>query len=140
MPSVFTKIIQGELPGRLVWKDEQCVAMLTINPLKPGHTLVVPRQEVDHWIDVPPDLSRHLFDVAQTIGKAQQAAFKPAKIGLVIVGLEVRHAHLHVVPIDQMRDLDFANAQKNPDPKALDAAAEKLRAALKAMGQKQVAA
>lgn len=140
MPSVFSKIIQGELPGRFVWKDERCVGLLTINPLKPGHTLVIPRQEIDHWIDVPAELSRHVFDVAQTIGKAQQAAFKPTKVGLVIVGLEVRHSHVHVVPIDDVRDLDFAHAQKNPDPKALDAAAEKLRAALKAMGRREAAA
>ena len=134
MASVFTKILEGSIPGRFVWKDERCFAILTINPIRPGHALVIPRDELDHWLDVPADLQHHLIDVAQTIGKAQMQAFHPTKVGLTIVGLEVRHVHLHVIPIDAISDMDFARADKSPKPDALDAAANKLRAALKALG------
>jgi histidine triad (HIT) family protein len=134
MASVFTKIIDGELPGRFVWRDERAVAFLTINPLRPGHTLVVPRAEVDHWLDLDPDLVAHLMAVAQSVGKAIQRAFKPTKVGLMIAGLEVPHTHLHVVPIHELRDLDFANQDKNPKPADLDRAAEAIRTALRELG------
>ncbi len=139
MPSVFTKILDGAIPGRFLWKDEHCFSILTVNPIQPGHCLVIPRTELDHWLDVPAELARHLFDVAQTIGKAQMQAFQPVKVGLSIVGLEVRHVHLHLIPIREARHMDFANAEKSPAPAALDDAAAKLRAALRAMGCKQVA-
>ena len=71
MPSLFTRIIDGEIPGRFVWKDDHCVAFLTIEPMRPGHTLVVPRKEVDHWIDLDSELSAHIFEVARVIGRAQ---------------------------------------------------------------------
>jgi histidine triad (HIT) family protein len=134
LASVFTRIIRGDLPGRFVWRDERCVAFLTISPLKPGHTLVVPRQEVEHWIDLEPGLAQHLFAVAQSVGKGIQHAFRPTKVGLVIVGLEVPHVHLHVSPIDRLSDLDFAHANLSPDPAEMDRAAEKLRAALRELG------
>jgi histidine triad (HIT) family protein len=137
--SVFTRIIRGELPGRFVWRDERAVAFLTIEPLRPGHTLVVPVQEVDHWIDLEPGLASHLVQVAQTIGKAQQRAFRPRRIGLAIVGIEVPHVHLHTVPLDAIGDLDFSRADKRAKPEALDAAAEKLRAELRALGRAEVA-
>ena len=134
MASVFTRIIRGDLPGRFVWRDERCVAFLTLAPLKPGHTLVVPRQEVDHWLDLEAGLAQHLFAVAQSVGKGIQRAFRPTKVGLVIVGLEVPHVHLHVSPIDRLSDLDFANANPSPNPADMDRAAEKLRASLRELG------
>jgi len=134
MPTLFTRILRGELPARFVWRDERCAAFLSINPLRPGHVLVVPRDEVDHWLDLPAGLRDHLFGVAQTIGRALQEEWKPEKVGLVIVGLEVRHAHLHVVPIWGIDDLDFAQAEKNPAPAALDEAAGRVRAALRRLG------
>lgn len=134
MPTIFTRIIDGELPGRFVWRDERCVAFLSINPLQHGHTLVVPVDEVDHWIDLDPDLNTHLMRVSQIIGEAQMAAFSPVRIGLMIAGLEVPHVHLHVVPIRGMRDLDFANAASNPDPAGLDTAAEAIVAELRRAG------
>ncbi len=134
MPTIFTRIIDGELPGRFVWRDEDCVAFLSINPLQPGHTLVVPRLEVDHWIDLPEELNAHLMRVAHTIGAAQMSAFTPNRIGLIIAGLEVPHVHLHVVPIQREADLSFANADVDPDPESLDAAAGRLRSALVAAG------
>lgn len=134
MATIFTKIIDGELPGRFVWRDPSCVGFLSIQPLRPGHTLVVPRVEVDHWLDLEPELSRHLMGVAQSIGKGIQAGFKPTKVGLMIAGLEVRHVHLHLVPIQAVHDLDFANQDPNPKPADLDRAVETIRASLRSLG------
>ena len=139
MASIFTRIIRGELPGRFVWKDEKAVAFLTIAPIRKGHTLVVPREEIDHWLDLPPELARHLTDVAQSVGKGIQQAFQPVKVGMTIAGLEVPHVHLHLLPIWDLQDLNFANQQKDPDPAELDDAAEKIRAALRELGYPQVA-
>jgi len=139
MPTIFTRIIEGELPGRFVWRDDVCVAFLSIAPLRPGHTLVVPRAEVDHWIDLDPDVNAHLMRVAQEIAVAQQRAFSPERVGLIIAGLEVPHVHLHVVPIDDMADLNFANADPSAGDDGLAAAAEQIRDALRAAGATSVA-
>ncbi len=139
MATLFTRIIDGEIPGRFVWRDDRCVAFLSIHPLRPGHTLVVSRAEVDHWLDLQPDLAAHLMTVAQSIGKAVQRAFKPVKVGLMIAGLEVPHVHLHVVPIDGLHDLDFSRQDLNARAEDLDRAAESVRAALRTLGFKQVA-
>jgi histidine triad (HIT) family protein len=130
MATIFTRIINGELPGRFVHRDESCVAFLSIAPLRPGHTLVVPIEEIDHWIDAPSSLNAHLLQVAQQIGEAQQRVFSPTKVALVIAGLEVPHLHLHVVPMRTEADLHFANADPTPDPAELDKAAANLREAL----------
>lgn len=138
MATLFTRIIDGELPGRFVWKDSRCVAILTIAPLRPGHTLVIPREPVDHWIDLEPDLLQHLTAVAQHVARAVQTAFQPAKVGLMIAGLEVAHVHLHVSPIWELHDLDFARADAEASSTELDAAAERLREALRAAGHEDV--
>ena len=130
MASVFTRIIAGELPARFVWQDEQCVAFLANRPLKPGHTLVVPRREVDHWLDLEPDLLAHLTRVAQVLGQALQRGFRPAKVGMMLAGLEVPHVHIHLVPIASERDLDFANQDPHPSEQALDEAARVIRSGL----------
>jgi len=130
MPTIFTRIINGEIPGRFVYRDDRCVGFLSIAPLQPGHTLVVPIDEVDHWIDAPPELNQHLLGVAQKIAVAQHAAFSPTKVALIIAGLEVPHLHLHVVPIRSEADLDFANADAGATPEAMEAAAVAIRAAL----------
>lgn len=127
-------IINGDLPGRFVWQDDRCVAFLSINPIAHGHALVVPRVEVDHWLDLDPELNAHLMVVAQRIGQAQQAAFSPLRVGLMIAGLEVPHVHLHAIPMNGMADLDFANAARNPDPSQLDAARTAIVTALRAHG------
>jgi histidine triad (HIT) family protein len=139
MATLFTRIIRGELPGRFVWRDARCVAFLTIAPLRPGHTLVVPIREVDHWLELEPAEAEHLMSVAQKVGQAVQVAFTPVKVGLMIAGLEVPHVHLHLVPIHELRDLDFARAEKSPAPAAMDEAAARLRAALRAAGHREVA-
>ncbi len=134
MATLFTRIIEGELPGRFVWRDDVAVAFLTIAPIRPGHTLVVPRVEVDHWIDLPAATAAHLMAVAQKVGRAQQQAFDPARIGVIIAGLEVPHTHLHVIPIRTEADLSFARADHGAQAADLDAAADKLREALQEAG------
>jgi diadenosine tetraphosphate (Ap4A) HIT family hydrolase len=138
MSSVFSKIIAGELPGRFVWRDPDVAAFLTINPIRPGHTLVVPIREVDHWTDLDPELMARLSGVAQAVGKAQMEAFQPTRVGLMIAGLEVPHVHLHVIPIHRLQDMDFANADPSPRAEDLDAAADAIRRKLRALGYEQV--
>ena len=130
MSSVFTMIIEGELPGRFVWKDDRCVAFLSINPLSPGHTLVVPREEVDHWINLDPALAAHLMQVAQRVAGAIHEVFTPTRVAMLIAGLEVPHTHLHLVAIDSEGELSFANADRSPDPAMLDEAALRIRNAM----------
>jgi histidine triad (HIT) family protein len=134
MPSIFSRIIAGELPADFVWKDDVCVAFLSNRPLRPGHALVVPRLEIDHWIDLEPELLTHLASTAKTIGRAQMVAFKPTRIGLILVGLEVPHVHFHVVPIDGPHDLEFGNQDPNPDPAMLTKAGDALRREIRKLG------
>ncbi|HEY6531482.1 MAG TPA: HIT family protein [Acidimicrobiales bacterium] len=129
MTTIFSRIISGELPGTFVYRDEIAVCFLTINPITPGHALVVPVAEVDHWLDLDDETVAHLNVVAKRIGRAQMAALGAARVGLVIAGLEVPHTHLHVLPMHSMADLDFRNATE-ASPDELAAVATKLRAAL----------
>jgi histidine triad (HIT) family protein len=130
MPTIFTRIIDGEIPGTFVHRDDRCVVFMSINPLAQGHALVVPIAEVDHWVDLEPELAAHLFAVAHQVGRAQQRAFACERVGLIIAGYEVPHTHLHVVPTNSMRQLDFANAARTVDRGELEAAAQALRATL----------
>lgn len=130
MATIFTRIIGGEIPGHFVWRDDRCVVFLSINPMARGHALVVPIEEVDHWIDLSPDLANHLFTVARTIGRAQARAFACERVGLIIAGYEVPHTHLHVIPTNSMSELSFANAAASVEADDLAAAAAQLRDAL----------
>ena len=130
MATIFTRIMYGEIPGTFVWQDDLCVAFLSINPLKPGHTLVVPREEVDHWLDCPPGLMGHLLDVSRKIGEAIQAEWEPERVGLMIAGLEVPHMHIHLVPIWGVSDLDFANAAESVPRGDLEDQARRIMARL----------
>ena len=134
MSTLFTKIIEGQIPGRFVWKDDDCVSFLTIGPLTDGHVLVVPRLEVDKWTDAAPELLTKLMKVAQTIGQAQVAAFGAPRAGVILAGFEVEHLHVHVFPAYGLENFDFGTVQDNPDPAVMDASAEKLRVALRAAG------
>ena len=138
MATIFTKIINGESPGRFVWKDDQCVAFMTIAPIKPGHTLIVPRREIEHWLDLETASLNHLINVAQTIGRAIEAEWNPPKVGLMLAGLEVPHAHIHTLPIWESHDLDFANADPKVSGEALDDSARRIRDRLRAKGFRQV--
>jgi diadenosine tetraphosphate (Ap4A) HIT family hydrolase len=130
MPTVFSMIIAGELPGRFVHQDDEVVAFLSIAPLTPGHTLVVPRAEVDDWTTLDPALWSHLMGVAARIGAAVRTAFDAPRAGLVVAGFEVPHAHVHVFPARGMADFDFANARPDTPASELDDAHQRLLAAL----------
>jgi diadenosine tetraphosphate (Ap4A) HIT family hydrolase len=130
MATVFSRIIAGEIPATFVHRDEECVGFMSINPLAPGHVLVVPVVEIDHWIDAPPALVAHLFTVAHRIGRAQQLAFDPQRVGLIVAGYEVPHMHIHVIPTNDMSEMNFANAATTVDPEELESAAAAIRTAL----------
>jgi histidine triad (HIT) family protein len=130
MSTVFSRIIAGEIPGTFVHRDDRCVAFMSINPLARGHVLVVPIEEVDHWIDAPADLVAHLFEITHRIGLAQQRAFDCARVGVIIAGYEVPHAHIHVIPTENMGQLSFENAAPSVDAQELEAAAAAIRAAM----------
>ncbi len=129
MPTVFTMIIEGDLPGHFVYRDDVCVAFMSIEPLRPGHTLVVPVVEVDHWLDLDEATLAHLTAVSRRVGAAIATVFPSEKVGMMLAGLEVPHVHIHLVPIDTPHDLDFANASR-ADAEELATAAERIRAAL----------
>jgi diadenosine tetraphosphate (Ap4A) HIT family hydrolase len=130
MASVFTKIINGELPGRFVYEDDDIVAFLTIEPMTRGHTLVVPRAEIDQWQDVDSATLNKVMGVAQLIGKAVCKAFGAQRAGVIIAGLEVPHLHVHVFPAYNLTDFGFANVDRNPSQKSLDDARAKIKDAL----------
>lgn len=134
MTSIFTRIINRELPGRFVYEDdlgdEGVVAFLTIEPMTQGHTLVVPRAEVDNWQTVEPELFNRVMGVAQRIGNAVCTAFGAQRAGLIIAGLEVPHLHVHVFPAYNLTDFGFAHVDRSPSPESLDEAQAKIKAAL----------
>ncbi|MBJ7478473.1 MULTISPECIES: HIT family protein [Rhodococcus] len=134
MPSVFSAIINGDLPGRFVWEDDDVVAFLTIAPVTQGHVLVVPRAEVDQWQDVDPDLFAKVTAVARNLGQAVRKAFDAPRAGLLIAGLEVPHLHVHVFPAYDMGNFDISGADTSPSPESLDEAQTKLKSALRDLG------
>jgi histidine triad (HIT) family protein len=140
MGTIFSRIIAGELPGTFVWRDERCVAFMSINPIATGHVLVVPVDEIDHWLDAPADLTAHLFEVTRVLGLAQREAFDCRRVGVIIAGYEVPHLHVHVIPTNSMADVAFANAAPWVDPAGLEAAAEAIRVRLREMDRPEVAA
>ena len=130
MASIFTKIINRELPGRFVYEDDDVVAFLTIEPMTQGHTLVVPRAEIDQWQDVDAVAFARVMEVSQLIGKAVTKAFSADRAGVIIAGLEVPHLHVHVFPARNLSDFGFAHVDRNPSPESLDEAQAKIKAAL----------
>lgn len=134
MASIFTRIAQGEIPSRTIWRDGRCFAMLDIRPLSDGHVLVIPFEEIDQWTDLDETLAAHLFTVAHRISLAQRSAFSPARVALIVAGFEVPHTHLHVIPADSMTNLDFSTADTEPDQSRLDSLADQLKSSLRALG------
>jgi diadenosine tetraphosphate (Ap4A) HIT family hydrolase len=128
--TLFTKIINGELPGRFVYEDDDVVAFLTIQPMTHGHTLVVPRAEIDQWQDIDEAVFGRVMAVAQLIGKAVCRAFSADRAGLIIAGLEVPHLHVHVFPARDLSDFGFANVDTDPSQESLDEAQAKIKEAL----------
>ncbi len=135
--TIFTRIINGELPGHFVWRDAHCAAFMSINPMADGHVLVVPILELDHWIDADADLTAHLFSVAQTIGRAQHHVFECERVGVILAGYEVPHTHIHVIPTNDIGELSFARAASHVDPEDLARHAALIRAELIAQGRSE---
>jgi diadenosine tetraphosphate (Ap4A) HIT family hydrolase len=130
MTTIFTKIINGELPGRFVYQDDEVVAFLTIEPMTQGHTLVVPRAEVDQWQELDQAVFGRVMSVAQLIGRAVCRAFDAQRAGVIVAGLEVPHLHVHVFPTRSLSDFGFAHVDHNPSPQSLDEAQAKIKAAI----------
>ena len=130
MTTVFTRILRGEIPGTFVHRDDTCAAFMSINPLADGHLLVVPREEVDHWIDLPPETSRHLFEVSHRLSIALNDAFPCERVGMIIAGYEIDHCHIHLVPTTTIADFNFANAAATVERETLEENAARIIAAL----------
>lgn len=109
MASIFSKIIDREIPAYIVAEDDQNIAFLDINPLKKGHTLVVPKKEVDYVFDLDHQTLAGLFTFSKRVAKAMKTVIDCDRIGVTVIGLEVPHAHVHLIPIDTMDDMNFAN-------------------------------
>lgn len=133
MSTVFELIINEEIPGKFVWADELCVAIATIEPVTTGHVLVIPREPISKWTDLPPNLLEHLMRVSQIIGKAAEKAFDAPRTALLIAGFEVPHTHIHVIPAHGAEDASLAKAHAVPESEIADAA-HALRDVLRAEG------
>lgn len=134
MSSVFTKIIDGDIPGRFVWADDICVVFATIAPINDGHMLVVPREEVDQFTDASDELLAHMTAVAKIVGRAQREVWQAPRAAVMVAGFEVPHLHMHVLPAWNEESLAFANARPDVPGTELDTATEKVRSALQQAG------
>ena len=105
--TIFTRIINGEIPAYRIAEDEFFLAFLDINPLREGHTLVIPKVETDHFFDLDENFLSRILVFAKAVAKAIEKTFSCNRCGMVVVGLEVPHAHLHLIPIDRINDMDF---------------------------------
>jgi diadenosine tetraphosphate (Ap4A) HIT family hydrolase len=134
MATIFTKIINGEIPGTFVFRDDICVAFLSINPIAPGHLLVVPLEEVDEWTDLSPHVIQHLTSIAHKLAQALKTSHPCLRVGLIIAGYEINHCHIHVIPTQSMPDLDFKNAASSVDRDELETSATSIRQAMSTVG------
>ena len=129
MPSIFTRIINREIPAHIVSENDGYLAFLDVRPIRPGHTLVVPKQEIDDVFDLPEPVLSGLLVFARPVAHAIREMTGAQRVGMAVVGIEVPHAHVHLVPIDDIGDLDFRKAQPADDAD-LAAMAERIRSAL----------
>lgn len=129
MPSIFTRIVEREIPAHILREDDDFLAFLDVRPIREGHTLVIPKAETPDVFDLPEPLLAGLLPFARPVAQAIQQVIQATRIGMAVVGLEVPHAHLHLVPIDGLHDLDFRRARP-ADDEELAATAERIRAAL----------
>jgi histidine triad (HIT) family protein len=127
MASLFTKIINREIPGHIVAEDDRYIAFLDINPLVMGHTLVVPKKEVDYIFDLDDDTLAGLHLFCKKVAGAIKKSFPCNRIGIAVIGLEVPHTHVHLVPMNSMGDINFSRPKLKPSKEELSAAAEKIR-------------
>src|SRR5688500_17070096 len=130
MPSLFTKIINREIPAHIVAEDDRYLAFLDINPLVMGHTLVIPKKEVDYIFDLDDDTLAGLQLFCKKVAGGIKQAFPCNRVGIAVIGLEVPHTHVHLVPANSMDDLNFTRKKLKPSPAELAAAAEKISKAI----------
>lgn len=127
MASIFTKIINGDIPCHKIAEDDKYFAFLDINPVKEGHTLVIPKQEVDYIYDLEDDDLAGLNVFAKKVAAAVKRACPCNRIGVTVIGLEVPHAHVHLIPIDKLNDMSFEKPKMNPTQEALAEVAGRIR-------------
>lgn len=127
MASIFTKIINREIPGHIVAENEHAIAFLDINPLKEGHTLVVPKKEVDKLFDLDEDTYLKLQSFAYQVAQSIEKAIPCKRVGVAVIGLEVPHAHIHLIPLQSLHDIDFSQPKLEPSQEELAEIAEKIR-------------
>jgi histidine triad (HIT) family protein len=127
MATIFTRIINGEIPCYKIAEDDRYFAFLDINPLKAGHTLVVPKQEADYIFDLDDSQLKGLIIFSKKVAAAIKAAFPCNRIGIAVLGLEIPHAHVHLVPMDSMEDVNFRNPKLKFSPDEFRKIAEKIR-------------
>lgn len=125
--SIFSKIIAGDIPSHKIAEDENHLAFLDINPLHEGHTLVIPKREVDYIFDLQEDEFRNLWSFAQKVAHAVGKAISCTRVGVAVIGLEVPHAHIHLVPIDNVSDIDFSRPKLKFSTEELAETAERIR-------------
>jgi histidine triad (HIT) family protein len=130
MPTLFTRIVSREIPANIVAEDDNCLAFLDINPLVTGHTLVIPKKEVDYLFDLDDALYAKLQLFAKKVSVGVKKAIPCRRIGVAVIGLEVPHAHIHLVPLNSMGDINFSRPKLSPSKEELAATAAKIRAAL----------
>lgn len=131
--SVFTKIYRGEMPREMLYEDEFCFVILSITPVHPGHMLLIPINQVADWQEVKPEVFQHMMNLAQKLGKIVKNIYNPPKVGLLSVGFEVPHAHIHIVSLFEIGDIDHGKA-KPTTAEAMGIEADKIRAGLRAEG------
>lgn len=129
MPSIFTRIVNGEIPCHKVAENDRYLAFLDINPLREGHTLVIPKVEVDYLFDLDDDVLQGLLPFAKQVAHQIRKVVPCARIGVTVIGLEVPHAHIHLIPIDGVHDMEFGRAKLKMAPEAMAALAERIRTA-----------
>lgn len=127
MASIFTRIIRGEIPCHRVGEDDRFLAFLDINPVRKGHTLVIPKVEVDRFFDLPADVLAGILPFAQGVARRIEAVVPCDRIGMSVVGLEVPHAHMHLIPIDSLHDMDFTRPKVKMSNEEMAALAEQIR-------------
>ena len=126
MASIFTRIVQGEIPSHKVAEDDRFLAFLDINPLAKGHTLIIPKQEVDYLFDLDDETYRDLWLFAKKVARALDKTMICERIGVAVVGMEVPHAHIHLVPIDGIYDIDFSKPKLKLSQEELEVTAQRI--------------
>ena len=130
MDTIFTKIVKREIPAHIVAEDDNYLCFLDINPLVEGHCLVIPKVQVDYLFDLEDELLAGLTVFAKKVAVKLRKAIPCLRIGVAVIGLEVPHAHVHLIPMNSMGDVNFSNPKMNPSPDELRATAEKIRSAI----------